>query len=44
MIALAKWKPKLIKVLDLACGSGEITLILKSLGVKNIVAMDPYTM
>ncbi|CAK77756.1 unnamed protein product (macronuclear) [Paramecium tetraurelia] len=44
LMGLTKWKPKLIKVLDLACGSGEITLILKSLGVKNIVAIDPYTM
>ena len=31
------------KVLDLACGSGEITLMLESLGVKDITAMDPYT-
>lgn len=31
-------------MLDLACGSGEITLMLQSLGVKNIVAIDPYTM
>ncbi|CAD8070232.1 unnamed protein product [Paramecium sonneborni] len=44
LIALTEWKPKLTKVLDLACGSGEITLMLQSLGVKNIVAIDPYTM
>lgn len=40
---LSKWKPKMSKVLDLACGSGEITLMLESLGVKEITAMDPYT-
>ncbi len=41
--ALTKWKPSLKKVLDLACGSGEITLMLQELGVQKIDATDPYT-
>lgn len=40
---LFKWKPCLRKVLDLACGSGEVTLILNELGVGNVDGMDPYT-
>lgn len=40
---ISKWKPSLTNILDLACGSGEITLILKNLNIKNIIAMDPYT-
>ena len=31
------------RVLDLACGSGEVTLVLNSLGVINVDGMDPYT-
>lgn len=38
--ALAIWKPNLSNVLDLACGSGEITSYLKA---TNIVGIDPYT-
>lgn len=29
-------------VLDMACGRGEITKILKDIGIKNIDAVDPY--
>ena len=42
-IALNKWTLNLDKVLDLACGSGEVTLILKKLGYENIEGIDPYT-
>lgn len=38
-----KWTPPTTRVLDLACGSGEVTLILRELGVKEIEGMDPYT-
>lgn len=31
------------RILDLACGSGEITLVLKQLGYNNITGIDPYT-
>jgi SAM-dependent methyltransferase len=31
------------RVLDLACGSGEITLMLRQLGFKAINGIDPYT-
>ncbi len=34
------WKPKIDNVLDLACGSGEITTHLKT---SNVVGTDPYT-
>jgi ubiquinone/menaquinone biosynthesis C-methylase UbiE len=30
-------------ILDLACGSGEITLSLKQMGYSNITGIDPYT-
>lgn len=30
-------------VLDLACGSGEVTRVLEELGYKDIVGVDPYT-
>ncbi len=33
----------LTNVLDLACGSGEVTLALKKLGYTNVIGMDPYT-
>ncbi len=42
-LAINKWTLNLNKVLDLACGSGEITLILKNLGYENIEGIDPYT-
>jgi SAM-dependent methyltransferase len=31
------------RILDLACGSGEITLILRQLGFQYINGIDPYT-
>ena len=31
------------RVLDLACGSGEATLVLRSLGAQEINGIDPYT-
>jgi SAM-dependent methyltransferase len=31
------------QVLDLACGSGEATLVLRELGVQHITGCDPYT-
>lgn len=31
------------RILDLACGSGEITLILRQLGFEHIHGVDPYT-
>lgn len=42
-LAAAKWPLDFNKVLDLACGSGEVTLALKSLGCSNIDGIDPYT-
>ncbi len=42
-LAAAKWSLDFSKVLDLACGSGEVTLALKSLGCSNIDGIDPYT-
>jgi 2-polyprenyl-3-methyl-5-hydroxy-6-metoxy-1,4-benzoquinol methylase len=42
-VALKKWNPGLSKVLDLACGSGEITSMLMELGYQNVDACDPYT-
>ena len=42
-LAVAKWQRDFSKVLDLACGSGEVTLALKSLGCCNIDGIDPYT-
>lgn len=41
--AVAKWKPDLRRVLDLACGSGEVTLALQKLGCTAIDGIDPYT-
>jgi ubiquinone/menaquinone biosynthesis C-methylase UbiE len=31
------------KILDLACGSGEVTMPLKQLGYTSIEGIDPYT-
>lgn len=41
--ALPKWQPDLSAVLDLACGSGEITLALRELGHLNTHGIDAYT-
>ncbi len=35
--------PDFSKVLDLACGSGEVTLALKALGYNNVEGIEPYT-
>lgn len=42
-VAVRKWPLDLQKVLDLACGSGEVTLALNNLGYDNIDGIDPYT-
>lgn len=42
-LAVDKWELDLHKVLDLACGSGEITIALQKLGCVNIDGIDPYT-
>ncbi len=39
---LLEWKLDLSSVLDLACGSGEATLVLQELGAK-VSGIDPYT-
>ena len=41
--ATAAWRPDLGAVLDLACGSGEATLVLRELGAVSIDGIDPYT-
>jgi 2-polyprenyl-3-methyl-5-hydroxy-6-metoxy-1,4-benzoquinol methylase len=38
-----QWQLDINQVLDLACGSGEVTLALQSLGTTNIDGIDPYT-
>ncbi len=40
---LARWQVDLSRVLDLACGSGEVTLALQELGCTAIDGIDPYT-
>ena len=35
--------PKNIKILDLACGNGEVTKTLTSMGFSNIKGLDPFT-
>lgn len=40
--AMARWRPDLSHVLDLACGSGEATLALRPLA-GSIDGLDPYT-
>ncbi len=32
-----------MKILDLACGSGEVTLALEKVGITNIQGIDPFT-
>lgn len=41
--AVRRWKPDLSCVLDLACGSGEVTLALRELGAQKIDGVDPFT-
>ena len=41
--ALARWDLPLGSMLDLACGSGEVTLALRDLGCTLIDGVDPYT-
>ncbi|MFN0086421.1 MAG: methyltransferase domain-containing protein [Blastocatellia bacterium] len=41
--AVARWGPDLSEVLDLACGSGEATLALETLGATEVGGIDPYT-
>ena len=38
-----EWQLDLARVLDLACGSGEVTLVLRDLGAGQIDGVDPYT-
>jgi SAM-dependent methyltransferase len=38
-----QWKLDVSHVLDLACGSGEVTLALQELGCVDIEGVDPYT-
>jgi 2-polyprenyl-3-methyl-5-hydroxy-6-metoxy-1,4-benzoquinol methylase len=40
---LSRWQVDLSCVLDLACGSGEITLALMETGCAQIDGIDPYT-
>lgn len=41
--AVKKWRLDLSRVLDLACGSGEMTLELRDLGAGEIEGVDPFT-
>lgn len=41
--AVERWRLDLTRVLDLACGSGEATLVLRELGAVEIDGVDPYT-
>jgi trans-aconitate methyltransferase len=41
--AVERWRLDLTQVLDLACGSGEATLVLRELGAGEIDGVDPYT-
>ena len=40
---MREWPLDLSHVLDLAAGSGEVTLALRELGAKRIDAIDPFT-
>jgi len=42
-IAVRDWKLDLSNVLDLAAGSGEVTLALRDLGARQIHGIDPFT-
>ena len=42
-MAVREWPLDLTRVLDLAAGSGEVTLALRSLGAASIDAIDPFT-
>jgi hypothetical protein len=42
-LAVGAWRPDLSHVLDLAAGSGEVTLALRDLGAGRIEGADPYT-
>jgi SAM-dependent methyltransferase len=41
--AIELWRPALDRVLDLACGSGEVTLALRELGATAVHGIDPFT-
>jgi SAM-dependent methyltransferase len=41
--AVKQWAPDLSNVLDLACGSGEVTLSIRQLGAQNVQGIDPFT-
>jgi SAM-dependent methyltransferase len=41
--AVARWCIPLGRVLDLACGSGEVTLAIEELGASTVDGVDPYT-
>ena len=41
--AVSRWNVDLSHVLDLACGSGEVTLTLRQVGAQQIEGVDPYT-
>jgi 2-polyprenyl-3-methyl-5-hydroxy-6-metoxy-1,4-benzoquinol methylase len=43
LLALQRWTLDTHKVLDLACGSGEVTLVLQAQGIQNIEGIDPFT-
>lgn len=40
---VARWNLDLSNVLDLACGSGEVTLALRGAGCDSIEGVDPFT-
>lgn len=42
-LTIQQWSVNLDNVLDLACGSGEVTVALNRLGYHNIDGIDPYT-
>jgi len=42
-LVIQQWALDVSRVLDLACGSGEVTLALQNLGYTDVVGVDPYT-